>query len=180
MTTAIVRELADREAIRSLKFFYARCADAVDVDGMLSVFTDDCVVNFRADRSDERRGREAARDFFATAQSVVVSSSHHLSNMDIVFHGLDRAAMHSVLYSWQRFTGYPDVADRHRWARYEDVFVRTADGWRQSELLCLVAGEIGGPTEPRLGEVLAAPTWPGRSWPAPTWTAATWTGTERP
>lgn len=156
-----LRRLVDGEEIRSLKHRYLRCADAVDVDGMLSVFTGDCVVNFRPDRSDERRGLAAARDFFSAAQSIVVASSHHISNTDIVFRGPDLAAMHSVLYSWQRFKDWPAMADRHRWARYEDVFVRTDDGWRQSELLCLVAGEIGGPTPPRVGEVIGRPVWDG-------------------
>lgn len=161
MAAEPVHELLDREAIRSLKYRYLRCADAVDVDGMLAVFTEDCVVNFRPDRSDERRGVQEVREFFSGAQSIVVASSHHLSNSDIVFHGPDRAAMHSVLYSWQRFKTWPEMPDRHRWARYEDVFVRTPTGWRQSELLCLVAGEMGGPTPARIGEVLARPVWDG-------------------
>lgn len=162
---ALVRELVDREEIRSLKNRYLRHADAVDVEGMLSVFTDDCVVNFRPDRSDERRGRAAAGEFFVAAQSVVVASSHHLSNTDIVFRGPDTAAMYSVLYSWQRFRGHPDVEDRHRWARYEDLFVRTPAGWRQRELLCLVAGETGGPTPTRIGEIIGRAVWDGSGHP---------------
>jgi hypothetical protein len=155
-----LRELRDRQEIKSLKYAYCRYADAIDVAGMLSAFTDDCIINFRADRSDERRGREALKEFFVAAQSVVVSSSHHLSNMDIVFLGPDQAAMQSYLYSWQRFVGYPEVKDRHRWVRYEDEFVRTDEGWRQSALLYLVAGELDGGDNPRIGELVGRPVWP--------------------
>jgi ketosteroid isomerase-like protein len=159
----LLRELGDRQQIKALKYAYCRFADSLDIPGMVSVFTDDCVINFRVDRSDERRGTKEAESFFRSAQSVVCSSSHHLSNMDIVFQSPDRAAMYSYLYSWQRFDGYPQVKDRHRWARYEDVFVRTADGWRQSELLYVVAGELSGEPSLRVGEVIARPPWTGRT-----------------
>jgi hypothetical protein len=156
----VLHELKDRQEIKSLKYAYCRCADAIDIDGMLVAFTDDCIINFRADKSDERRGKAALKEFIVTAQSAVISSSHHLSNMDIVFPDRDRAAMQSYLYSWQRFRGYPDVKDRHRWVRYEDEFVRTAEGWRQSALLYLVAGEIDGGDSHRLGELVGRPVWP--------------------
>lgn len=155
----LFRELVDREEIRALKFAYCRYADALDIAGMVSVFAEDCRINFVPDGSQQGRGRGDVEAFFTKAQSVVTSSSHHLSNMDIVFLERDRAAMHSYLYSWQRFVGYPEVKDRHRWARYEDVFVRTPDGWRQSELLYLVAGELASGDHLRFGEVLARPVW---------------------
>jgi len=159
-----VRELIDREQIRALKYAYCRYADALDVAGMVSVFVEDCRINFVPDGSQEARGRDELEAFYAKAQSVVRSSSHHLSNMDIVFLGPDRAAMHCYLYSWQRFVGYPEVKDRHRWARYEDVFVRTPDGWRQSDLLYLVAGELAGGDGLRFREVVEHPVWePGTS-----------------
>jgi ketosteroid isomerase-like protein len=154
-----LRELVDREQIRALKYAYCRYADALDIAGMVSGFTEDCRINFVPDGSQERRGRDEVEAFYAKAQSVVSSSSHHLSNMDVVFLGPDRAAMHSYLYSWQRFVGYPEVKDRHRWARYEDVFVRTPNGWRQSELLYLVAGELASGDHLRFREVVDRPVW---------------------
>jgi ketosteroid isomerase-like protein len=157
----ILRELCDKERIRSLKFAYARYADAIDLEGMVSVFTEDCRVRFRPDVV--LRGPQEVKEYYRQAQSVVTSSSHHLSNMDIVFQGPDTAAMHSYLYSWQRFTGYPDVRDRHRWARYEDVFVRTPEGWRQSELNYIVAGELASGDSLRVGEHRDRPIWTGES-----------------
>ena len=157
---SFVQEMRDRREIEALKFAYCRAADALDVDGMVTAFTRDCTINFQADGSDERQGLCALRRYFSAALTGVTSSSHHLSNMDIVFLDSDRAALQCALYSWKRFVGYPEVRDRHRWVRYEDVFVRTPDGWRQRELLFLVAGEIGGGSSPRSGELMGRPVWP--------------------
>ena len=159
-TRSFLQEMRDRREIEALKFAYCRSADALDVDGMVSAFTQDCTINFRADGSDRRQGLDALRHYFSAALFGVTSSSHHLSNLDIVFLGPDRAALQCALYSWKRFVGYPEVKDRHRWVRYEDVFVRTPDGWRQRELLFLVAGEIGGGSSPRWGELVGRPVWP--------------------
>jgi hypothetical protein len=159
-TRSFLQEMRDRREIEALKFAYCRSADALDVDGMGSAFTQDCTINFRADGSDGRQGLGALRHYFSAARSGVTSSSHHLSNMDIVFLGPDPAALHCALSSWKRFVGYPEVKDQHRWVRYEDVFVRTPDGWRQRELLFLVAGEIGCGSSARLGELVGRPVWP--------------------
>jgi ketosteroid isomerase-like protein len=172
-TRSFLQEVRDRREIEALKFAYCRSADALDVDGMVSTFTQDCTINFRADGGDRRRGLDALRHYFSAALFGVTSSSHHLSNLDIVFLGPDRAALQCALYSWKRFVGYPEVKDRHRWVRYEDVFVRTPDGWRQRELLFLVAGEIGGGLSPRLGELAGRPVWPA------TVTGCVGTGEER-
>ena len=41
-----LRELTDRTEIASAKAAYCRAADAVDVDGMLAIFTADCQIDF--------------------------------------------------------------------------------------------------------------------------------------
>jgi hypothetical protein len=159
----LLRQMQDRVDLASLKFQYCRAADAMDVQAMTAIFTDDCLVRFAPDGSRDMRGREQLADFYRTALGPVAASSHHVSNLDIIFDGADRARMHCYLYSWQRLRGYPELADRHRWARYEDAFVRTADGWRQSELHMVVAGELSE-AGPRIGEVVGRPIWPGRSY----------------
>jgi len=158
-TDVSLAQVQDRFDLASRKYHYCRCADAKDVEGMLSVFTADCVAAFEPDDAAALHGRDALATFFRAALEPVVSSSHHVSNLDIVFDGPDRARMHSYLYSWQRLVGYPERADRHRWARYEDEFVRTTSGWRQTRLRMRVAGQI---TElaSRVGEVVGVAVWP--------------------
>ena len=153
-----LQRIEDRAALESLKFEYCRYADSSAADRMVALFTEDCVVNFFPDRRQELHGREAFVEYLGKAMFDVSSSSHHISNMDVLFENPDRARTHCYLYSWQRYRD-PAVQDRHRWVRYEDVFVRTGDGWRQSELMYIVAGEITS-DEPRLGEVLTRPLWP--------------------
>ena len=88
------------------------------------------------------------------SSDLVVSSSHHVSNIEIDFDGPDDADLRCHLYSWQRFIGYPGVRDRHRWARYVEKWVRTPSGWRQVELVYRVAGELSADDVPRIGEHL--------------------------
>ena len=159
MDQVALQQIADRLAIEDLKYRYCRLADNGDASGMAAVFTDDCRVNFRPDGSLERRTRAEVLEFYRAALAPVTSSSHHVSNFEICFDDADTARTTCALYSWQRFQGYPDVPDRHRWARYEDTFVRTPDGWRQSELLYLVIGEYTGEGA-RGGELAGRPTWP--------------------
>jgi hypothetical protein len=84
----------------------------------------------------------------------VVASSHHLSNLEVTFPDRDTARLRAYLYSWQRYAGYPEVADRHRWAGYVDTWVRTPAGWFQSSLTYLVAGELASDPVLRVGEYL--------------------------
>lgn len=154
-----VRQLVDREEILARKYHYCRCADLFDAAGMASIFTEDATITFRPDGGASCQGRAAIEAWYRNAMGDVVASSHHLSNVEVVFTGPNEARLHCYLYSWQRFAGHPEIADRHRWARYEDTFVRTGDGWLQSDLVYLVAGEIGPDAVPRIGEVIAHGPW---------------------
>jgi hypothetical protein len=53
----------------------------------------------------------------ASRAAVVAASSHHISNIEFNFLTDEEASVHSYLYSWQRFKRYPEVRDRHKWAR---------------------------------------------------------------
>jgi hypothetical protein len=99
-------------------------------------------------------GRQALRDWYARRLGSVVASSHHLSNFEVSFTDPDTAVVRCYLYSWQRFQAFPDEADRHRWGRYLDTWVRTSDGWFQSSLTYLVAGELSSDAVLRIGEYL--------------------------
>ncbi|TQC46691.1 nuclear transport factor 2 family protein [Rhodococcus sp. WS4] len=155
----VLRLLVDAEEIRRLKYAYCRAADAMDAEGMLAVFTADCIVDLSGGLGDAVTGIDAAREFYSGALSKFTVSSHHLSNMDIVFESADTARMESYLYSWQRYKEYPERVDRHRWARYRDVFRRNAGGWKQSKLVCYVAGEITPEELERGGETIPLPPW---------------------
>jgi hypothetical protein len=148
-----MQTLLDRTAIIELKNAYARHADAMDPDRMVSRFIETCTASYHPD--DELIvGREALRDWYARRLGPVVASSHHLSNFEVDFVTPDHARLRCYLYSWQRLDGFPHEHDRHRWARYEDAWIRTADGWFQASLTYRVAGELSSGDVLRVGEYL--------------------------
>jgi len=152
-----VRRLQDRVDILETMYAYCRHADNLDGDAMADLFVDDCVATFIPGGEETLlRGQAALRGFLNGALGVTVSGSHHIANEELVFETPDQVILHCYMYSWQRFQGFPSTADCHRWGRYENRFVRTADGWRMDRLRLFSAGEYGGA---RIGEQL------GRSFP---------------
>jgi hypothetical protein len=154
-TETIVRELKDRVDILETMYAYCRHADQLNGDAMADLFVEDSVSNFFAGRPEnDLRGSRALRGFLNGALGITVSGSHHIANAELIFETPDRVTMHCYMYSWQRFQGHPSTADCHRWGRYENQFVRTADGWRISRLRLISAGEYGGA---RISEQLGRP-----------------------
>ncbi|SOD71792.1 SnoaL-like protein [Jatrophihabitans sp. GAS493] len=150
---AQLRQLLDRSEIIDRKHAYIRAADACDAERMVARFTEDCRISYTPD-GPPLLGRETLREWYSTRLTSVVASSHHVSNFEFVFSDADTATMYCYLYSWQRFAQYPAVADRHRYARYIDTWVRHHDGWWQVSLTCLVAGEFSSDRPLRIGEYL--------------------------
>lgn len=158
-----IQEMIDRGAIQRLKFRYVRACDTLDIPEILSGFTDDCHVDFWPGSGTDTHGIAELKAFYEGALASVKTSSHHISNVDIVFHSPHSAEMYCYLYSWTRDVNYPSVRDHHRWARYIDSYVRTPDGWRQSKLKYLLAGELSGNDNPRIAEQFGYPRWDGSS-----------------
>lgn len=155
-----IQRLEDIEKIKEVMHEYCRCADQNDPDGMIACFTEDCVISMA---HDDREGmmwkdRASAQKFYRSALiDYVISGSHFICNEQILFENQDSAIMYMYMYSWQRFVGYPERADCHRWGRYENHYVREADGqWRMKGLRLLSSGEYGGA---RIGEQF------NRDWP---------------
>jgi hypothetical protein len=152
-----VRRLQDRVDILETMYAYCRHADRLDGDAMSALFVEDCVCSFIPGGEETTlRGRRALNEFLNRALGVTVSGSHHIANEELIFETPDRVVLHAYMYSWQRFDGFPTTADCHRWGRYENRFVRTAEGWRMDRLTLVSAGEYGGA---RIGEQL------GRTFP---------------
>jgi hypothetical protein len=158
-TTAILQRLTDRLDIQELMARYCRHADLLDAEGMAACFTDDCVVAYvPASMAAPAHSKKELLGFLHEYFPNSVSSTHYITNVELVFETDDRVAAHTYMYSWQRFKGYPAAADCHRYGRYELRVVRTPDGWRFSRLTLLSAGEYGGT---RIGEQFNRP-WPPR------------------
>jgi uncharacterized protein (TIGR02246 family) len=153
-----LRQLLDRVEIQERKAAYLRAADESDPDRMVAHFTDDCRAVYFPGQT-PLVGREALRAYYNKQIGTVISSSHHLSNVEITFADADTAHMRAYLYSWQRYAAYPERTDRHCWARYLDTWVRTPDGWQQSALVYLLANEETNVGTQRVAEYLSSEAW---------------------
>jgi len=152
-----IERLLDRVEINELMARYCRYADLLDAEGMAACFTDDCIVAYvPASIAAPARSKQELLGFLRQYFPNSVSSSHYITNVEMVFDDPDQATACTYMYSWQRFKGYPAAADCHRFGRYEFRLVRTAKGWRFSRLNLLSAGEYGGT---RISEQFNRP-WP--------------------
>jgi hypothetical protein len=149
---ARLRELVDKADIVDRKHAYLRAADALEPDRMVADFVPEGFTASYDPAGEPILGREAIREWYAHRLGNVVASSHHASNIEITFDGPDSATLRCYLYSWQRFADHPETADRHRFARYIDTWVRVDGRWLQRSLTCLVAGEYCSDAVPRIGE----------------------------
>ena len=152
---AIVRELKDRNDVLETMYAYCRHADNLNADGMVGLFTEDCIINYVAlDENLALHDKAALRAMLVEYFQGSVSSAHYITNPELTFEASDRVTLHAYMYSWQRFKDHPATADCHRWGRYENQFVRTPDGWRLRRMRLLSAGEYGGT---RIGEQFSRP-----------------------
>jgi hypothetical protein len=150
----VIRQLKDRVDILETMYAYCRHADNLDGAAMAALFVEDCVAQFIPGGDHVLQGRAALKTFLCNALAVTVRGSHHIANPELTYETPDRVVLNCYMYSWQRFSGFPVTADCHRWGRYENRFVRTAEGWRMDRLRLISAGEYGGA---RIGEQLGRP-----------------------
>lgn len=154
---ADLRRLQDRVDIIEMIHAYCRYADNLDAERMSSLFTDDCVVSYvPLTVAQPVRGRSSLNGFFQRYFPESVSSSHYVSNIELLFDSADTVIAHTYMYSWERRKGYPVHADCHRYGRYEMRIVRATGQWKFSHMRLLSMGEYGGT---RIGEQF------GRPWP---------------
>jgi 3-hydroxyacyl-CoA dehydrogenase/ketosteroid isomerase-like protein len=118
-----------RLAIVRLLHRYCAMLDAMELELVHELFTDDCLVVYGDDERMQSRG--AAN----LAQSLrrlgrFARTSHHLSNVEIDFDGPDTARGRSYVLAWHQ---RPDGGSQTLYAQYHDRFVRTAGGWRIAE-----------------------------------------------
>lgn len=119
-------QLADLEEIRRLSYDYTLAIDIGDIDGLLSVFTEDGVLDATA-TGQERWLGESLREYFSTQQFPAMAHQMHLAtNHRIDLHG--DTATGTVYYL---VFGTSNAGDSVFAGGYhEDEYVRTADGWR--------------------------------------------------
>ena len=158
-----VARLENRCSISEAIAHYARCVDARDAVGVASFFTEDGQLHgpgFPA-----VCGRAAIERFYGRLLPAMSSSTHLVSNLQIMEEDPASALAACVLWAWEgfgdelTFEGTPQGENRFSLGRYEFHFVREQDGqWRAQAMHVHFAGQTG---TGRCAEHLNRP-WPPR------------------
>lgn len=142
--------LANIEEIKQLKARYARaCDNDYEADTLAAMFTDDAV--WDGAFMGRAEGKDGIREFFVNASSLVGFAVHGVSNPIIEING-DEASGHWYLHQPMVMKG----AALAYWfvAQYEDIYVRTSDGWKFKSVL--LKPRAFSPYEEGFGKTLMA------------------------
>lgn len=120
-----------RHEIRALKMHYARLCDAgYPAKELGALFVEDCVWD-GGEAFGRYNGRAEIEAFFASTPDRVPWAMHYVVSGDITVDD-DLEHGHAYWYLWQPMT----LDGQAVWliAKYEDRYVKTADGWRYADL----------------------------------------------
>ncbi len=143
MTDDRIKRMLDKTDILEIMYAYCDAADRNDPPNMIRFFSDDCTVNYVPDEP-TWQSKEELSGHLNRFLGAVISGSHYIMNPRFTFVGDDEVLLACYMYSWQRFTGHPVLADAHRFGRYEVRFVRSGETWLITHMKLLSAGELGG------------------------------------
>jgi hypothetical protein len=138
----LIRELADREAIRDLMYRYGRGVDSVNLEAVLATFDDpsNLVVQSGSGNPERHDGRKAVEDFYK-ARAVHNKTNrlirHRYKNPLIELNGDTATA--SVYWDEIREEANTLI---QAGGTYFDKLRRTKDGWKFSERLIRLAYRV--------------------------------------
>jgi 3-phenylpropionate/cinnamic acid dioxygenase small subunit len=126
MNDSDLKRLADRDEISFLLNEYCRALDAMDLDSLHQIFSEDCVVEYGPEERLKSLGNAAVCRALERLWRWK-RTSHHLSNIQIRFNDADQASANSYVIAWHE---RPDGSTATVWGQYRDTLLRTEVGWR--------------------------------------------------
>lgn len=136
----LLRQLLDRQAITELLHEYCRAFDENQPEQVAALFTDDATVDYGPGSATIVGAASIASTIAVGLDRTFAATSHHVSNVQVVFEDADAARSVCCLYAWHRYVdGSPDG---ELWGRYRHRFVRTPQGWRIRSLVLQAAGAV--------------------------------------
>jgi ketosteroid isomerase-like protein len=130
--------VTDREAISDLIHAYCFHFDQNEPEAVAALFTEGARVDYGPEVEPIVGAAQIAPRIAVGLTEIFAATSHHVSNIRIVFDDADRASSVSYLYAWHRYRdGSPDG---ELWGRYHHRFERTEAGWRIAELVLRAVG----------------------------------------
>lgn len=133
-------ELLDRQQITDLVTGYCLALDAMDLETLTGLFTQDCVVVYGPGPGMRSVGARRLQQDLARMWRWA-RTSHHSSNVYTVFTSEDSADVVSSVYAWHE---RPDGSTATMMGQYRDEMRRTAQGWRIASRVQLLTGNDAG------------------------------------
>jgi ketosteroid isomerase-like protein len=140
-----VWQLTERLAVEGVLLDYCQFVDALDIEAVANLFTEDCEMDLGLGRVWHAR-REVFENMSGRLEQDYTHTSHHLSNIRVVFESRDRATASSYVFAWHRQAS--DGRERKLFGRYFDDLVRTDEGWKIRRRRLRMAGQDGYPRVP--------------------------------
>ncbi len=133
-------ELRARQEITDLIHEYCRTLDAMDLDALVALFTEDCVVDYGPGPGMRSDGRVALRRDLERMWRWA-RTSHHSSNVQVSFASSVVASACSYVLAWHE---RPDGTSATMMGQYHDELVRRPDGWRITRRRQVLNGNDAG------------------------------------
>ncbi len=124
--SAVLTELADRQAIRDLIYTYCRAVDRLDIPLGHSIWHDDGYADYGADYY-QGPGRGVI-DTICKHHQALISHSHQVTNILIELDG-DRAGSEAYVTGTMRLNRQEQLLHVGVWARYLDRWERRQGRW---------------------------------------------------
>jgi len=134
-----IQLLVERQAVVDVIYAYCRNVDLVNAAEVAACFTDDCTVDYGPGMGTVTRGKDNVRDRLGAGLHRFAATSHHVSNIEVVFDSDDSARTITYLYAWHRFAD--QKPDAHLWAQYHDRFSKVQGRWLIADRVLKVAGQ---------------------------------------
>lgn len=135
-----VQWLCDVQEIQLLKARYAEICDAAIrlKDATLGwrlaeLFTEDAIIELGPPRA-PIKGRQAIAKFYGESLPSTTEWAWHAPGSAVIEINGDRAKGRWIVYALATSTNTPNTPPLATYGRYEDEFVRTSEGWRQTAL----------------------------------------------
>ncbi len=132
-------QLVDRALITDLVHEYCRALDAMELNALVALFTDDCVVEYGPTISSH--GACALRHDLGRMWRWARTARHTSSNVLVRFADADTTLITSAVWAWHEA---PDGHTATATGQYHDTVVRTADGWRIAARRQVLTGNDAG------------------------------------
>ncbi len=131
-------ELVDRAVVTDLIHEYCRALDAMELDALAALFTEDCVVEYGPGLHSQ--GADALRRDLGRMWRWA-RTAHHSANVQVRFPDEDTAVATSAVWAWHEA---PNGATATMTGQYHDTLVRTPHGWRFRHRRQVLTGNDAG------------------------------------